>query len=58
MKALALALCLLTVSPRSTPERTARRSRRCGSESTLCRIAPFFCPGAYPRGLEPCWPQK
>jgi hypothetical protein len=31
--------------------------------SRLCRISPFFCPGAYPPGLEPgtngvpCWPQ-
>jgi hypothetical protein len=32
--------------------------------ATLCRISPYFCPGAYPDGLVPgagnvpCWPQR
>ena len=37
---------------------TAREvDRPCADESTLCRISPFFCPGTYPKGLEPCWPE-
>jgi len=24
----------------------------------LCRISPYFCPGAYPAGMEPCWPTE
>lgn len=31
--------------------------RPCADASVLCRISPFFCPGAYPVGLEPCWPE-
>jgi hypothetical protein len=31
-------------------------SRPCADPSALCRISPFFCPGTYPKGLEPCWP--
>lgn len=31
-------------------------SRPCADPGQLCRISPFFCPGTYPRGLEPCWP--
>ncbi len=30
--------------------------RPCADVSALCRISPFFCPAAYPAGLEPCWP--
>jgi hypothetical protein len=30
--------------------------RPCADVSALCRISPFFCPSAYPQGLEPCWP--
>ncbi|MFY9550029.1 MAG: hypothetical protein WAU32_02665 [Thermoanaerobaculia bacterium] len=30
--------------------------RPCADVSALCRISPFFCPGTYPVGLEPCWP--
>jgi hypothetical protein len=32
--------------------------------ATLCRISPYFCPGAYPEGLVPgtenvpCWPRR
>jgi hypothetical protein len=32
-------------------------NRPCADESALCRISPFFCPGTYPKGLEPCWPE-
>ena len=38
----------------STPARQV--TRPCADVSALCRISPFFCPGAYPKGLEPCWP--
>ena len=31
-------------------------TRPCADESALCRISPFFCPGTYPQGLDPCWP--
>ena len=31
--------------------------RPCADASALCRISPFFCPGTYPAGLEPCWPE-
>jgi hypothetical protein len=31
-------------------------NRPCADPSALCRISPFFCPGTYPKGLEPCWP--
>src|SRR5262245_3752236 len=30
--------------------------RPCADISVLCRMSPFFCPAAYPQGLEPCWP--
>jgi hypothetical protein len=37
---------------------TAREvTRPCADPSALCRISPFFCPGTYPQGLEPCWPE-
>ena len=32
-------------------------TRPCADVSALCRISPFFCPGTYPQGLEPCWPE-
>jgi len=35
---------------------TRQVDRPCADESALCRISPFFCPGTYPQGLEPCWP--
>jgi len=38
----------------NTPAREVNRP--CADESTLCKISPFFCPGTYPQGLEPCWP--
>ena len=38
----------------NTPTRAV--DRPCADESTLCKISPFFCPGTYPQGLEPCWP--
>ena len=38
----------------NTPAREV--TRPCADESALCRISPFFCPGTYPQGLEPCWP--
>jgi hypothetical protein len=31
-------------------------ARPCADPSLLCRISPYFCPGTYPAGLEPCWP--
>jgi hypothetical protein len=31
-------------------------TRPCADESALCRISPFFCPGTYPQGMDPCWP--
>jgi hypothetical protein len=39
----------------NTPAREVNRP--CADESALCRISPFFCPGTYPQGLEPCWPE-
>jgi len=39
----------------STPAREV--TRPCADPSALCRISPFFCPGAYPQGMEPCWPE-
>ena len=38
----------------NTPTRQVNRP--CADESALCKISPFFCPGTYPDGLEPCWP--
>jgi hypothetical protein len=39
----------------NTPAREVNRP--CADPAALCRISPFFCPGAYPKGLEPCWPE-
>jgi hypothetical protein len=39
----------------NTPAREVNRP--CADQSALCRISPFFCPGTYPQGLEPCWPE-
>jgi hypothetical protein len=38
----------------SSPARQV--TRPCADVSALCRISPFFCPGTYPQGMEPCWP--
>ena len=32
-------------------------TRPCADVSALCRISPFFCPGTYPQGMDPCWPE-
>ena len=40
----------------NSPART-EVARPCADASALCRISPFFCPGTYPQGLEPCWPE-
>jgi hypothetical protein len=32
-------------------------ARPCADPSLLCRISPYFCPGTYPAGLDPCWPE-
>jgi len=32
-------------------------AKPCADPSVLCRISPFFCPGTYPAGMEPCWPE-
>ena len=39
----------------NTPARQV--SRPCADASALCKISPFFCPGTYPQGMEPCWPE-
>ncbi len=39
----------------NTPARS-EPARPCADPSMLCRISPYFCPGTYPAGLEPCWP--
>ncbi len=44
------------VAGASPPGRTDV-ARPCADPSLLCRISPFFCPGTYPPGLEPCWPE-
>ncbi len=52
-----LASLALTVQvAASSPGRT-EVARPCADPTLLCRISPFFCPGTYPVGLEPCWPE-
>jgi len=41
----------------NSPGRT-EVARPCADPSALCRISPFFCPGTYPMGLDPCWPEQ
>lgn len=38
----------------NTPAREV--TRPCADVGALCRISPFFCPGTYPQGMDPCWP--
>jgi hypothetical protein len=53
-----LATIALTAQVAAAPPPAARAepARPCADPSLLCRISPFFCPGTYPAGLEPCWP--
>jgi hypothetical protein len=42
----------------STPASRTEPARPCADPSVLCQISPFFCPGTYPAGMEPCWPEE
>ncbi len=52
-----LASLALTVQVAANPPGRTEVARPCADPSLLCRISPFFCPGTYPVGLEPCWPE-
>ena len=52
---LAATIALAAQVSTAAPARTAP-ARPCEDPSLLCRISPYFCPGTYPSGLEPCWP--
>ena len=53
-----LATIVLSAQVAASPAAPPRNepSRPCADPSLLCRISPYFCPGTYPAGLEPCWP--
>ncbi len=52
-----LASIVLAAQVSGTPPARADVARPCADPSLLCQISPFFCPGTYPAGLEPCWPE-
>ncbi len=52
-----LASIVLAAQVSGTPPARAQVAKPCADPSLLCRISPFFCPGTYPAGMEPCWPE-
>ncbi len=52
-----LASVVLAAQVSGTPPARADVAKPCADPSLLCQISPFFCPGTYPAGLEPCWPE-
>jgi hypothetical protein len=50
-----IALVAQVATSTNAPARS-EPARPCADPSLLCRISPYFCPGTYPAGLEPCWP--
>lgn len=52
-----LASIVLAAQVSGTPPARADVAKPCADPSLLCQISPFFCPGTYPAGLEPCWPE-
>lgn len=44
---------VLSLALRQTPA----PAKPCADPTWLCRISPWFCPGAYPPELQPCWPR-
>jgi hypothetical protein len=52
-----LASIVLAAQVSGTPPARADVAKPCADPSVLCKISPFFCPGTYPAGLEPCWPE-
>jgi hypothetical protein len=53
---LASVVLLAQLSGAAPPRAEVARPGQCADLSALCRMNPLFCPGAYPKGLEPCWP--
>jgi hypothetical protein len=51
-----LATIVLAAQVGSAAPARSEPARPCADPSLLCRISPYFCPGTYPAGLEPCWP--
>ncbi len=51
-----LATIVLVTQVGSAAPARSEPARPCADPSLLCRISPYFCPGTYPVGLEPCWP--
>jgi hypothetical protein len=51
-------LATIALAAQVATNTTARNepARPCADPSVLCRISPYFCPGTYPAGMEPCWP--
>jgi len=52
-----LASIVLAAQVSGTPPARADVAKPCADPSLLCQISPFFCPGTYPVGMEPCWPE-
>jgi hypothetical protein len=52
-----LASIVLAAQVSGTPPARAEVAKPCADPSLLCQISPFFCPGTYPAGMEPCWPE-
>ena len=52
-----LASIVLAAQVSGTPPARADVAKPCADPSLLCQISPFFCPGTYPAGMEPCWPE-
>ena len=53
-----LATIVLVAQVGSAVPARSEPARPCADPSLLCRISPYFCPGTYPVGLEPCWPSQ
>jgi len=57
-------LLALVLSVQATTATAASPNPCTDQMSTLCKISPFFCPGAYPADLQPgngtvpCWPER
>jgi hypothetical protein len=51
-------LVLVTQLAVPTTAQRAQPEKPCASNELLCQMNPLFCPGAYPEGLEPCWPEE
>jgi hypothetical protein len=52
-----LASIVLAAQVSGPPPARAAVAKPCADPSVLCQISPFFCPGTYPAGMEPCWPE-